>query len=161
MLSSKCTKLFSQNSEGNVNTVVEALRQDKDAIRNELEYKMQPLTSQRGTVFGLDHRIPDGIPIDNYRYYVETAREILGLPVGKSGEWQRMAFLGNPTIIEALYPYDKYLFAIHIDPVLFPSVLCGFPPVNRLHDREQHTCCCMNVCHYTHVWIIQQKGKIV
>lgn len=47
-----------------------------------------------GTVFGLDHRIPNGTPLENYRYYVETGREILNLPPldpSKTG-WQRMAF---------------------------------------------------------------------
>jgi hypothetical protein len=45
-----------------------------------------------GTVFGIDHRIPNGTPLDNYRYYVSTGREILGLPPrepGKTG-WRRM-----------------------------------------------------------------------
>ena len=37
-------------------------------------------------------RIPTGTPIANYRYYVKTAREILGFdPVGEPG-WSRMAF---------------------------------------------------------------------
>ena len=45
-----------------------------------------------GMVFGLDHRIPNGTPLANYRYYVRTAREMLGLePNGEPG-WQRMAF---------------------------------------------------------------------
>lgn len=70
------------------------LRQDKAAIRAELEYKMQPLMREGGTVFGLDHRITNGTPIENYRYYVDTGREILGLPPrdGKSKGWARMAF---------------------------------------------------------------------
>ena len=70
------------------------LRQDKSAIRRELEYKMQPMMRQAGgIVFGLDHRIPNGTPLENYRYYVHLGREILGLPprtvTGKG--WQRMA----------------------------------------------------------------------
>ena len=45
-----------------------------------------------GMVFGLDHRIPNGTPLANYRCYVRTAREILGLdPVGVPGR-RRMAF---------------------------------------------------------------------
>jgi uroporphyrinogen-III decarboxylase len=70
------------------------LRQDKKAIRDELEYKMQPLMREGGCVFGLDHRIPNGTPIENYRYYVETGREILNLPVRnpKDRGWGRMAF---------------------------------------------------------------------
>ena len=69
------------------------LRQDKKAIRAELEYKMQPLMQQGGTVFGLDHRIPNGTPLENYRYYVQTGRELLGLPPldSKQKGWRRMA----------------------------------------------------------------------
>lgn len=70
------------------------LRKDKNAIRAELEYKMQPLLREGGCVFGLDHRIPNGTPLENYRYYVDTGREILGLPPrdpSKRG-WGRMAF---------------------------------------------------------------------
>jgi uroporphyrinogen-III decarboxylase len=70
------------------------LRQDRAAIRQELEYKLQPAMQRRGMVFGLDHRIPNGTPLDNYRYYVDLGREILGLPP-RSPErrgWRRMAF---------------------------------------------------------------------
>ena len=70
------------------------LQNSRAEIREELEYKLQPLMRRGGTVFGLDHRIPNGTPIDHYRYYVDTGREILGLPpreCGKQG-WQRMAF---------------------------------------------------------------------
>jgi uroporphyrinogen-III decarboxylase len=133
LLSSRGTKLFSQDSDGDMSSVICAfldcgvnvlypaepaagmdivelrkrygdklafkggidkhvLRQDKAAIRRELEYKMQPMM-RRGTVFGLDHRIPNGTPLEHYRYYVNTAREILGLPpAGKNSAWQRMAF---------------------------------------------------------------------
>lgn len=134
MLSSKGTKLFSQDSDGNMNSVVDAfldsgvnimypaepganmdivqlrkkygqalsfkgglnkytLQKDKKTIRDELEYKFQPLMQEGGNVFGLDHRIPNGTPIELYRYYVDTAREILGLsPRGKTTGWARMAF---------------------------------------------------------------------
>jgi uroporphyrinogen-III decarboxylase len=133
MLSAKGTKLFSQDSDGNMNSVIDAfldcgvnimfpaesaagmdivqlrktygtslafkggidkhvLRQGKEAIRNELEYKLQPLMQQGGMVFGLDHRIPNGTPLEAYRYYVKTAREILGLESGKGSGWRRMAF---------------------------------------------------------------------
>ena len=70
------------------------LRGTKDEIRREVEYKMQALMQQGGTVFGLDHRIPNGTPIENYRYYVQIAREILGLPPldGKRKGWMRQAF---------------------------------------------------------------------
>lgn len=68
------------------------LRQSKEAIRKELEYKLQPLMREGGMVFGLDHRIPNGTPLENYRYYVKTAREILGLEVNPKPSWDRMAF---------------------------------------------------------------------
>ncbi len=135
MLSSKGTKLFDMDSDGNVNPILDALiesginsmhpfepaagmdivevrkkygqkmvmrggidkhvlRQDKEAIRRELEYKLQPLMQEGGCVFGLDHRIPNGTPLENYRYYVDTAREILNLPArnGRDKGWGRMAF---------------------------------------------------------------------
>lgn len=121
MLSSKGTKIFSQDSDGNMNSVIDAflecglttmlpmepaagmdvvelrkkygkrlsfkggidkhvLRKGKEDILKELEYKMQPIMQEGGMVFGIDHRIPNGTSIENYRYYVNTAREVLGLP---------------------------------------------------------------------------------
>ena len=70
------------------------LRRSREEIRRELEYKMQPLMQQGGTVFGLDHRIPNGTPLDNYRYYVALGRELLGLsPLDGTGRgWGRMGF---------------------------------------------------------------------
>jgi uroporphyrinogen-III decarboxylase len=135
MLNAKGTRIFQQDSDGNINSVVEAflecgltvmypmepaagvdivklrqkygtrlgmmggidkhvLRSTKEAIRKEVEYKMQPMMQAGGMVFGLDHRIPNGTPIENYRYYVDIGREVLGLPPrdpNKKG-WQRMAF---------------------------------------------------------------------
>jgi uroporphyrinogen-III decarboxylase len=133
LLSSRGTKIFQQDSDGNMNAVLPAfldagltcsypmepaagmdvvevrktygkrlamlggidkhvLRRDREAIRAELEYKLQPAMRTGGMVFGLDHRIPNGTPIASYRFYVRTAREILGLdPVGVPG-WGRMAF---------------------------------------------------------------------
>jgi len=135
LLSSRGTRLFDMDSDGNVNPILKelmdcginsmhpfepaagmdivevrkrygnqmvmrggidkhVLRKDKQAIREELEYKMQPLMQQGGCVFGLDHRIPNGTPFENYRYYVETGREILGLPIRTPNHrgWGRMAF---------------------------------------------------------------------
>ncbi len=121
MLSSKGTRLFSQDSDGNMTPVVDAfldcgvnimypiepaagmdvvelrkkygnrlafkggidkhvLRKSKTDILRELEYKLQPIMQAGGMVFGIDHLIPNGTPLENYRYYVDTAREILGLP---------------------------------------------------------------------------------
>jgi uroporphyrinogen-III decarboxylase len=69
------------------------LRRDRAAIRRELEYKLQPAL-HAGMVFGLDHRIPNGTPLENYRYYVDLGREILGLPPRQPNQrgWGRMAF---------------------------------------------------------------------
>lgn len=135
MLSSKGTKLFSQDSDGNMMPVIDAfldcgvnimypaepaagmdivelrkkygkklafkggidkhvLRKSKEEIRKELEYKMQPLMQEGGTVFALDHRIPNGTPLENYKYYIDTAREILGLPARDENKrgWARQAF---------------------------------------------------------------------
>ena len=41
-----------------------------------------------GMCFSLDHRIPNGTPLENYRYYVKTAREILGIKEIEKG-WAR------------------------------------------------------------------------
>ena len=68
------------------------LRKTKQDILAELEYKLQPLMLTGGAVFGLDHRIPNGTPIENYRFYVKTAREILGLDPNPEPGWGRMAF---------------------------------------------------------------------
>ncbi|MDD4000700.1 MAG: uroporphyrinogen decarboxylase family protein [Bacilli bacterium] len=129
--SERGTKLFSLDSDGNMNAVIDAflecginilypcepaagmdivalrkqyqerlafkggidkhvLRRSKEDILRELEYKLQP-SMRRGMVFALDHRIPNGTPLDNYRYYVKTAKEILGIPEEDS-KWVRMAF---------------------------------------------------------------------
>jgi len=131
----KGCRLFSQDSDGNMNSVMDAmidcgvnvfyplepaagmdmvklrekygvgisfkggidkhaLRLNKSDIRKELEYKMSPLMREGGCVFALDHRIPNNTPLANYRYYVDAAREILGLPPRSADEkgWIRMAF---------------------------------------------------------------------
>jgi uroporphyrinogen-III decarboxylase len=71
------------------------LRQGRDAIRRELEYKLlDPGLRAGGCVFSLDHRIPNGTPLEDYRYYVELGRELLGLPPldpTRTG-WGRMAW---------------------------------------------------------------------
>ncbi|MDA3959744.1 MAG: hypothetical protein PF961_03065 [Planctomycetota bacterium] len=68
-----------------------ALRHGRAAIDIELARKLVPELN-RGTVFGLDHRIPNGVTIDNYRYYVRQARERLGLEADPEPCWGRMAF---------------------------------------------------------------------
>jgi uroporphyrinogen-III decarboxylase len=69
------------------------LRRDKKKIAAELEYKLQPIMRQAG-ILALDHRITNGTSLDNYTFYVSTAREILGLPSIEKAEkgWNRMAF---------------------------------------------------------------------
>ena len=69
-----------------------ALLRGKDAIRDELAYKTCETMRHGGTVFGLDHRIPNGVTIENYRYYVNLAREMLNLPPIQNEGWERMAF---------------------------------------------------------------------
>ena len=66
----------------------------KEEIDAELAYKMQPSMMEGGVVFGLDHRIPNGTPLENYIHYVDRAREILGMPDFRTSEpsWGRMAF---------------------------------------------------------------------
>lgn len=69
-----------------------ALAKGKEAVKKELEYRLAPHLMGGGTVFGLDHRIPNGVHIDTYRYYVDLGREMLGLePISGEG-WARMAF---------------------------------------------------------------------
>lgn len=67
------------------------LRQSIEAIDRELEYKLQPAMLGGGMCFGLDHRIPNGTPLENYRHYVQKARELLGIVELEKG-WGRMAF---------------------------------------------------------------------
>lgn len=69
-----------------------ALRGTKEDIRRELEYKLTGECLGGGTVFGIDHRIPNGVPIDNYRYYVKLGRDMLGLGPAKECRHVRMAF---------------------------------------------------------------------
>lgn len=53
------------------------LRQSKTAIDAELERKLPPMLRTGGCVLGLDHRIPNGTPLNNYRYYIKKVWEIL------------------------------------------------------------------------------------
>ncbi|MGC9454876.1 MAG: uroporphyrinogen decarboxylase family protein [Phycisphaerae bacterium] len=58
------------------------LRRGRDAIRAELEVKLPPLIATGGCMFGLDHRIPNGTPLENYRFYLDTAWEIIEREAG-------------------------------------------------------------------------------
>jgi len=53
------------------------LRRGHDAIAAELEYKIPPMVSTGGCVLGLDHRIPNGTPLEAYRFYIQKAWEII------------------------------------------------------------------------------------
>lgn len=53
------------------------LRQSKEAIAQELETKIPPLVRSGGCVLALDHRIPNGTPLEHYRFYVGKVWEIL------------------------------------------------------------------------------------
>jgi uroporphyrinogen-III decarboxylase len=129
MLSSRGTKLFAQDSDGDINPLLAAfaeagvnifypcepaagmdtvairkkfgkqfamlggidkhvLRRSKEDIRKELEYKLQDGMRGGGMCFSLDHRIPNGTPLENYRYYVKTAQEMLGID-GSTKGWFR------------------------------------------------------------------------
>jgi hypothetical protein len=126
MLSSRGARLFMQDSDGNMNPVIDAfldagvnamhpmepaagmdivklrerfgtrlafeggidkhvLRQDRAAIVAELEYKIPPTVRTGGCVLGLDHRIPNGTPLDAYRFYVDKAWEIMDREGAKLG----------------------------------------------------------------------------
>jgi len=127
------TKLFSQDSDGNMNSVIDAfldagvnimypfepaagmdmvktrkkygrrlaikggldkfaLRGSKDNIKKELEYKICEEMLGGGTIFALDHRILNGVPVENYRYYAALGRKMLGHSEHASSPFVRMAF---------------------------------------------------------------------
>jgi hypothetical protein len=53
------------------------LRRSKEEIVRELEYKIPPMIRTGGCVLALDHRIPNGTPLENYRFYIQKVWEIL------------------------------------------------------------------------------------
>jgi hypothetical protein len=53
------------------------IRRGREEIAAELEYKIPPMVRSGGCVLGLDHRIPNGTPIANYRFYVQKTWEIM------------------------------------------------------------------------------------
>lgn len=59
------------------------LRRSKEEIVAELEYKIPPMVASGGCVLGLDHRIPNGTPLANYRFYIEKAWEIMNREAAK------------------------------------------------------------------------------
>ena len=126
MLAERGVKIFSQDSDGNMDAVIPAfldaglncmfpmepaagmdivkvreqhgrklafqggidkhvLRRSKEEIRAELEYKISPIMATGGIVFSGDHRVPNGTSLENFRYYVLTAWEILLREADKLG----------------------------------------------------------------------------
>jgi len=118
IVSDRGAQLFDQDSDGNMNPVIDAFLEagvnvmhpmepaagmdivairerygtrlafcgglDKHVIRRsraeidaELAYKLPPMIATGGCVLGLDHRIPNGTPLANYRYYLQRVWEIL------------------------------------------------------------------------------------
>lgn len=53
------------------------LRRSQAEIEAELERKIPPMLRTGGCVLGLDHRIPNGTPLENYRFYIRKAWEIM------------------------------------------------------------------------------------
>ncbi|HML48306.1 MAG TPA: uroporphyrinogen decarboxylase family protein [Clostridia bacterium] len=130
VVSSRGTRVFSQDSDGDMSPIIDAfmdcgvtrfypceptgamdmvalkkkyqnriidkhaLRRGKAAIDAEIAYRTQPCMLQGGVVFGLDHRIPNGTPLEAYRYYVNVLREAVGRePMERDAlGWARMAF---------------------------------------------------------------------
>lgn len=58
------------------------IRRSKEEIVAELEYKIPPMIATGGCVLALDHRIPNGTPIENYRFYIKKAWEIIERETG-------------------------------------------------------------------------------
>ncbi|MFA6240516.1 MAG: uroporphyrinogen decarboxylase family protein [Candidatus Hydrogenedentales bacterium] len=59
------------------------LQRNKEDILAEIEYKVPPMVASGGCVLALDHRIPNGTPIENYRYYVATMWEVMNREAAK------------------------------------------------------------------------------
>lgn len=53
------------------------IRRSKQEIVEELEYKIPPMVKSGGCVLALDHRIPNGTPLEHYRFYIRKAWEIM------------------------------------------------------------------------------------
>ncbi len=53
------------------------LRRSKEEIARELAYKIPPMVKTGGCVLALDHRVPNGTSLENYRFYLKRAWEIM------------------------------------------------------------------------------------
>jgi len=49
----------------------------KNDIESELEYKVPPMVASGACVLALDHRIPNGVPLENYKFYLSKLQEII------------------------------------------------------------------------------------
>jgi uroporphyrinogen-III decarboxylase len=56
-----------------------ALIKSKEAVREEVMSKVPFLLEQGGYFPSVDHLVPPDVPFDNYKYYVNTMREVAGL----------------------------------------------------------------------------------
>lgn len=118
MLHERGARLFEQDSDGDMNAVIDAfldaginsmypmepaanmdivkirekygprlaftggidkhvIRRSQAEILEELEYKIPPMVATGGCVIALDHRIPGGSSLANYRFYVDKAWDIM------------------------------------------------------------------------------------
>jgi len=59
------------------------LRRSHEEIVAELEYRIPPMVRSGACMLGLDHRIPNGTPIEAYRFYHAKAWEILDREAAK------------------------------------------------------------------------------
>ncbi|MDT8390022.1 MAG: uroporphyrinogen decarboxylase family protein [Lentisphaeria bacterium] len=119
LVSGRGARLFDQDSDGNMNSVIPAflecgincmhpmepaagmdivatrkkygetlafkggldkfiLRKTRADIDAELERKIPLMMATRGCMLGLDHRIPNGSSLENYRYYIRKVWEYIG-----------------------------------------------------------------------------------
>ncbi len=56
-----------------------ALLEGKDAIDRELD-RIAPVVQDGGYIPMLDHHVPEGVTFDNFCYYIEKKKELLGCP---------------------------------------------------------------------------------
>jgi hypothetical protein len=78
-----------------------ALRRGLADIDAELEYRVPPMVRTGGCVLGLDHRIPNGVPIENYRHYLKRLGEIVARERGKMAEQGEPSSASIRTILPA------------------------------------------------------------